>query len=431
MIKNVNIAIVGLGTVGLGVYKVLVEKKILFKRKLNLNLNVSYVCDINTKLKKEIDLKTTKFVKDYKVILNDKDVDIVVELIGGTTIAKKIIIDSLMNKKNVVTANKALLSEYWQEIYEVSKKNNAGVLFEASVAGAIPVLNAIKNSLTANNIYAIYGIINGTCNYILTSMSKNGLSFNQALKEATEKGYAELDPTFDIEGIDSLHKLTLLILLSFGVFVDKSKILCEGISRVALEDIEHAKELGFEMKLLGIAKLKDGQIEARVHPTLIPEDSVLASVSYEDNAVFVDADLINKMTFHGKGAGRYPTASAVIGDIIEMSKYKLNNNDIISLTYNNFNNQLSLLSDDEIECEYYIKVSVVDKPKVLSNIASILGDNLISISHVIQKPADSKKYVPIILLTHKAVEKNLKNALVKIDKLDCVKRKSIFYRVER
>lgn len=431
MIKTVNVAIVGLGTVGLGVYKTLVEKRELFIKKLNIDIKVLYVCDTNESVKSEIDSETSKFVTDYNIILDNEEIDIVVELIGGVTVAKELIINSLNKKKNVVTANKALLAEHWNVIYEVSKKNNAAVLFEASVAGAIPVLNAIKNSLTANSISAIYGIINGTCNYILTSMSKNNVSFSHALKEAKEKGFAELDPTFDIEGIDSLHKLTLLILLSFGAFVDKSKILCEGISKVALEDIEYARELGFEMKLLGIAKRIDDKIEARVHPTLIPVDSVLASVSYEDNAVFVEADLIDEMTFHGKGAGRFPTASAVIGDIVEMSKYKLNNNDIISLTYNNFNNQLSLLSSEDICSEYYIKVYVIDKPKVLASITYILGDNNISISHVIQKPADSKKFVPIILLTHHSKEKDIKKALQQIDRLECVKRKSIFYRVEK
>lgn len=430
MNKEVNIGIIGLGTVGLGVYKALTEKSEYLKNKLNLDIRIKYVCDIKDELVSEINLDTTRFTKDFNEIINDKDVYIIVELIGGIEPAKTIIINSLKSGKHIITANKALLSEHWLEIYKTAKENNCGVLFEASVAGAIPILTALKNSLVGNKIYSIFGIINGTCNYILTNMSKNNMKFKEALKQAQQKGYAEIDPTFDIEGIDSQHKLTLLILLGFGVFIDKNKILCEGISKVSLEDLSFAKELGFEMKLLGIAKFKDNKIEARVHPTLIDKNSVLASVSNEDNAVFIEGDLINRMTFHGKGAGRFPTASAVIGDIVEISKYLNTDIKINSCLFNNFTEHFELLEIDEIECAYYLHFSVIDKPGVLAGISSVLGENEISISQVIQKQSDSTEYVPIIILTHKSREKNIKKSIKIINKLDFIKKDTIIYRVE-
>ncbi|HPQ19721.1 MAG TPA: homoserine dehydrogenase [bacterium] len=426
MKREINIGLIGYGTVGSGVYKVLESKQEYFTKRIGINYRIKYVCDVRKEIKEQIDTNKTKFTENYKDIIKDETIDIVVELIGGIEPAKTIILEAIKNKKNVVTANKALLSLHWLEIYEAAKQNNVNVLFEASVAGAIPILDSLKYNLSANNISAIYGIINGTCNYILTRMSKENIKFKEALKSAQQKGFAEADPTYDIEGFDSQQKLTLLILLGFGSFINREKILCEGISKVSLDDIIFGKELDFEMKLLAIAKLKNNKIEARVHPTFINKKSVLASVSYEDNAVFVEGDLINRMTFHGKGAGSLPTASAVISDIFEIARLTNNNN-----FYNYIISNYEVLDKDEIESEYYFHFSVVDKPGVLAKITSVLGANNISISQVIQKQSDNNQYVPIIMLTHLAKEKNVNESIKIINKLDCVKKETIIYRVEK
>jgi homoserine dehydrogenase len=429
--KSINVGIIGFGTVGTGTARILIENAEIIRRRLGAPVVLKKISDIDLKRDRGLKLGDVKLTNDAKELINDPDIDIVVELIGGYKPAKEFILEALRNKKHVVTANKALLAVHGEEIYAAAEKAGVTIGYEASVAGGIPILAAIRNGLAANNIKSIYGIVNGTCNYILTLMTNEGRKFDEVLKEAQAKGYAEADPTFDIEGIDSAHKLAVLTMLAYGTPVKFNDIYTEGISKITPLDIDFAKELGYKIKLLAITKMVNGEVEARVHPTMLPGDYPIAAVDGVFNALSIVGDAVGSTMFYGRGAGDLPTGSAVVGDIIDIGR------DILAGTTNRAplvafreRSALRIRSMDDITSCYYLRFSVVDKPGVLSRVSGALGKNNISISSVIQKGRAAAQAVPLVMMSHEAVERDVNKALAEINKMDCIAGPTMVIRVE-
>jgi homoserine dehydrogenase len=425
------VGIIGFGTVGTGTARILIESADIIKRRLGVPVVLKKISDLDLKRDRGIKLGDVKLTSDAKELINDPEIDIVVELIGGYKPAKEFILDALRNKKHVVTANKALLAVHGEEIYAAADKAGVTVGFEASVAGGIPILAAIRSGLAANNIKSIHGIVNGTCNYILTLMTNEGRKFDEVLKEAQAKGYAEADPTFDIEGIDSAHKLAVLTMLAYGTPVKFNDIYTEGISKITPLDIDFAKELGYKIKLLAITKMVDGEVEARVHPTMLPGEYPIAAVDGVFNALSIVGDAVGSTMFYGRGAGDMPTGSAVVGDIIDIGR------DILAGSVNRSplvgfreRSVLKIRAMDDILSCYYLRFSVRDKPGVLSRVSGVLGKNNISISSVIQKGRGAAEAVPLVMMSHEAVERDVRRALDEINKMDCVAGPTMVIRVE-
>jgi homoserine dehydrogenase len=367
-------------------------------------------------------------------MIENEDIDIIVELIGGETIARNVVIKSLEKNIHVVTANKALIALHGNEISDIAEKNNCDVAFEASVAGAVPIIKVIKESLNANKIEWIAGIINGTTNYILTSMFNAKKDFKDVLKEAQDLGYAESDPSFDVSGIDAAHKLTILSSISFGINLNFEKVYIEGIENIELDDLSYAKELGYVIKHLAIARSNEKGIELRVHPCLIPKSRLLANVDGVKNAVVVSADASGSTLYYGAGAGSYATASSVVSDIINVSKnivYNSNGN-IPLLNYQpNKLKKVNILKIEQIKSRYYLRIRVANKPGVLADITKILGSKSISIESILQKKdLVNDNNVPIVLITHEVLENNIIKALSSIENLDVVKGKIVKIRIE-
>ena len=431
--KSINIGLLGFGTVGTGVIKILQQNSGVIEKRLGAKLNLKWIADLDIERDRGVKVDKNILTKDANKVLNDPEVNIVIELIGGYEPAKSFILQALKNKKHVVTANKALLAKNGSEIFETASKNNVDIGFEASVGGGIPIIRAIKEGFTANNIQSVYGIVNGTCNYILSKMSDEGRPFNEVLKEAQALGFAEANPSLDIDGIDSAHKVTILASLCFGVRVDFDKVYTEGISRITPIDINFAREFGYRIKLLAITKRSNNEIEVRVHPTMVKEDNPISKVNGVLNAIEVTGDAVGENMLIGRGAGDMPTGSAVVGDVIEISRNILNGgvNRVSPLSFlPKYIEDAKIKSIDNIISEYYIRFSVLDKPGVLSKISGILGNNSISISSVIQKGRGEKGGVPLVVMTHSAKEKDIQKALSEIDKLDVVLDKSVLIRVE-
>ncbi len=430
MKKNaVNIGVVGFGTVGAGTVKILLRKRKELEGKLGFPVVLKRIADLDTKTSRGIKLPKGVLIKDSSAVLNDPEIDIVVELIGGTRAAKEITLKAIRNGKHVVTANKALLAEKGREIFRAAEKNNVTVGFEASVAGSIPIIKIIRESLIGNSIKNIYGIINGTANYILTKMTEEGAEFSDVLKEAQDLGYAEADPAFDIEGVDSAHKLTLLASLAFGIPLSFKKVYTEGITGITPLDIEFASEFGYKIKLLAITKQDGDEVEIRVHPAMVPEKNLISAVNGVFNAIYVDADATGDGLYYGKGAGEMPTASAVVSDIIDIAKIirfggKAQGSGI------NEKSDLKIRKMEEIRTSYYLRFTAADKPGVLSKISGILGSHNISIESMIQKGRETKKAVAMVMMTHDAREKDIVSALKKIDRLSIVSGKTMYIRVE-
>ena len=429
--KSINVGIIGFGTVGTGTARILIENADIIKRRLGAPVVLKKISDLDIKRDRGIKLGDVKLTNDAKELISDPEIDVVVELIGGYKPAKEFILEAIRNKKHVVTANKALLAVHGEEIYAAAEKAGVTVGFEASVAGGIPILAAIRSGLAANNIKSIYGIVNGTCNYILTLMTNEGRKFDEVLREAQAKGYAEADPTFDIEGIDSAHKLAVLTMLAYGTPVKFDDIYTEGISKITPLDIDFAKELGYKIKLLAITKMVNGEVEARVHPTMLPEEYPIASVDGVFNALSVVGDAVGSTMFYGRGAGDMPTGSAVVGDIIGIGR------DILSGCANRspvaaFRDRslLAIRKMDDITSCYYLRFSAMDKPGVLSRISGVLGKNNICISSVIQKGRAAAEAVPLVMMSHEAGERDVRNALDEINKMDCVAGPTMVIRVE-
>ena len=429
--KSINVGIIGFGTVGTGTARILIENADIIRRRLGAPVVLKKISDLDVKRDRGIKLTGVQLTTKAQEIFIDPEIDVVVELIGGYKPAKDFILEAIKNKKHVVTANKALLAVHGEEIYAAAEQAGVTVGFEASVAGGIPILAAVKNGLAANNIKSIYGIVNGTCNYILTLMTNEGRKFDEVLKEAQAKGYAEADPTFDIEGIDSAHKLAVLAMLAYGTPVKFDDIHTEGISKITPLDIDFAKDLGYKIKLLAITKMVDGEIEARVHPTMLPEEYPIASVDGVFNALSIVGDAVGSTMFYGRGAGDMPTGSAVVSDIIDIGRDILAGcTDRTPVVAFRERRLLKIRKMEDITSCYYLRFSAIDKPGVLSRITGVLGKNNISISSMIQKGRKVDEAVPIVMMTHDAIERDVRKALDEINKMDCVAGATIVIRVE-
>jgi homoserine dehydrogenase len=431
--KEINVGLIGLGTIGIGTAKVLTENSKIIEERLGARLVLKKAADLDIERDRGLALDASVFTTNAHEVIHDQDISIIIELIGGYEPAKSFILEAIDNGKHIVTANKALLALYGREIFSKASEKGVDVSFEASVGGGIPILKSIKEGLAANRINSIFGIINGTANYILSEMTNKGESYEVCLKKAQEKGYAEADPTFDVEGVDTAHKLAILVALCYGTTISLDDIYTEGITHIKPIDIEFAKEFGYEIKLLAISKQEDGKIEARVHPTMIPEHHVLAAIDGAYNAVLLRGDAVGNVMFTGMGAGMMPTASAVVSDVIDTARNILKGKTcrVPSLSYQDKNiRDTALRSMDELEAEYYLRFSVVDEPGVLSKISGILGDHNISIASVIQKGRSTEGAVPVVITTHHAKERNMLHALKEIDTLSMVLDKTVSIRIE-
>ena len=428
--ERIDIGLVGFGTVGSGVVKVLKSRASLLKKKLGAKINLKKICDVNLRRKRIVQVNSSLLTRDVKQILDDPQIKIVVELIGGIHPAKEIIIQALKNKKHVVTANKALLAECAEEIFKVAKKNLCRVYFEAAVAGGIPIVKSLRESLISNRLEKIYGIVNGTSNYVLSQMAQENWDFRRALKVARQKGYAEKRPYLDLKGIDSAHKLVILVALGFGRWVHLNKVYIEGITDVSLNDIAYAQEVGYTIKLLAIAKRERDELELRVQPTLIPKEHLLSSVSGTYNAIYVSGDLVGEQVFYGEGAGRFPTASAVISDIADLCYALKKDGPVEKPQFVYRSNIRRIRKIEEIVSRYYIRFMAIDRPGVLANISGFLGQHKISIASVSQKERKWARIVPIVMMTHEVSERSLRLALKKIDRMDSIRKKTVAMRVE-
>lgn len=431
--KRIFIGLIGLGTVGTGVVKILQERTKLLEERLGLSLILKKIADLDITKERGVKISPSILTTNVTEIIDDPEISIVVELIGGLEPARSFILQAMAKGKHVVTANKALLAVHGMEIFKAADEYGVDLGFEGSVGGGIPIIRVLKEGLVANKIQVIFGILNGTSNYILSEMTSRGLNFAEVLKKAQELGYAEADPSLDVEGIDSAHKLSILLSLAFGVQVKLEDIYTEGITSIAPLDVEYAKELGYHIKLLAIAKSDGGPIEARVHPTLLPADHLLSTVSGPFNAIFVKGDAVGSTLFYGPGAGMMPTASAVVSDLVDLSRnihLGISRRVPLLAFQRPFLREGEIKSIENITCPYYLRFTVVDRPGVLSRISGILGDLDISIASVIQKGRRAEKAVPIYIVTHEAREKNLQKALQVIDQLPIIVDKTVYMRIE-
>lgn len=421
----INIGLAGLGTIGSGVIEILQKNK-----DLGVSLRVLKVAEADVKKRRSVKVGSAILINDARKLIDDPDIDIVVELIGGCSVAKDVVIGALKNGKAVVTANKALIAEHGKEVFETAERCGGDIYYEASVAGGIPIIKIFREGLVANKINTILGIVNGTSNYILTKMKEDGADFKDALADAQKKGYAEKDPSLDIEGFDSAHKLAILSSLSVGRWVDLKNIYIEGISHITHSDILYADELGYVIKLLAIYKNHNGSVEVRVHPTLLSKQHQLSSVSGVYNAIFITGDNVGNQLFYGKGAGKFPTASAVVADIVDaIRNISAGVRNRISALHDN-RHPVKIIPMNSIISQCYLRFTTLDRPGVLAKISGILGKNKISIASVLQKDRHKINAVPIVVMTHKAEEANIQRALKEIDKLPEVKAKTVMIRKE-
>lgn len=431
--KKIYIGLIGFGTVGTGVIRILQENAALLEKRLGLNMILKRIADLDLHSDRGIKVNRALLTRRAEDVIDDPEISIVMELIGGLEPARTFILKAIERGKHVVTANKALLAVHGAEIFRAAEERGVDIGFEGSVGGGIPIIRALKEGLVANRIPVIFGILNGTSNYILSEMTSRGLKFEDVLKQAQELGYAEADPTLDVEGMDTAHKLSILISLAYGVRVRMEDIYTEGITRITPMDIDHAKELGYHVKLLAIAKSDGGPIEARVHPTLLPAGHLLSTVQGPFNAVFLKGDAVGSTLFYGAGAGMMPTGSAVVSDLVDICR---NIHLGVSRRVPLLSCRQEHLRDGEIKkmqdlnSTYYVRFSVVDRPGVLSRIAGILGEQGISIASVIQKGRRAEEGVSIFMLTHEAREENMQHALQQIDRLDFILNKTVLIRIE-
>ena len=424
MMKSIKVGLLGIGTVGAGTFTVLERNAEEIRRRAGRPIEITMVADLDTGRAKQVTGGKVQVVDDARLIVNHPDIDIVVELIGGYGIARELVMTAIANGKHVVTANKALLATHGTEIFKAAQEKRVMVAFEAAVAGGIPIIKALREGLTANRIQWIAGIINGTTNFILSEMREKGLDFDVVLKEAQRLGYAEADPTFDIEGIDAAHKATLMSAIAFGIPVQFDKAYVEGITGLQAADIRYAEQLGYRIKLLGITRRASNGIELRVHPTLIPANRLIANVEGAMNAVLVHGDAVGATLYYGKGAGAEPTASAVIADLVDITRLATADPEH-RVPYLAFQPDAMadtpILPMDEITTSYYLRIRVADKLGVMADITRILADAAISIDAMLQKePAAGETEADIIILTHKTQEKKAKQAIAAIEALEAV-----------
>lgn len=418
--KPVKVGICGLGTVGSGTFNVLKRNESEISRRAGRRIIVEQIGARRDN--PNIDTKGTQVSRDIFDVATNPEIDVVVELIGGYDVARDLVMTAIENGKHVVTANKALIAVHGNEIFEAAQQKNVMVAFEASVAGGIPIIKAIREGLAANQINWLAGIINGTGNFIMTEMRDKGRDFADVLAEAQELGYAEADPTFDVEGIDAAHKLTILASLAFGIPLQFEKAYTEGISKITTEDVQYAEELGYRIKHLGVTRRTDAGVELRVHPTLVPESALLANVNGVMNAVLADGDAVGQTLYYGAGAGAEPTASAVVADIVDVVRTLTADRDnrVPHLAFQPSElSDLPVLPVEQVETAYYLRMQALERPGVLAQVTSILGDQGINIEAIIQKET-AEEQVPVIILTQKVQEQKMNEAIVAIEKLDAI-----------
>ncbi len=431
--KKIHLGLIGFGNIGTGVVKLLQDNADLLEKRLGAKLILKKIADINIASPRIVAVDPQVLTTDASLILNDPEIDIVIELVGGYDVARRFITEALKRGKHVVTANKALLATYGNDLFSLAEEQQRNICFEASVGGTIPIIKTIREGLVANRIQSVLGIMNGTSNFILTKMTDDGKDFTIVLKEAQALGFAEADPTFDIEGVDTAHKLALVLTLAYGKRVPLDDLYREGISGMSQQDVEFAGELGYRIKLLAIARQHDEIVEARIHPAMVPFHHLLANVNGNYNAFHIIGDASDSVFLSGQGAGMMPTASAVVSDIIDISR------DILKgvswrVPARSFQEEaiqdIALMPVDEIQTHYYFRFSALDRPGVLSRIAGVLAEENISIATVIQKGRKQGQPVPIVMITHKSKEKNVRQALEQIDRLDIVQGRTVLIRIE-
>jgi homoserine dehydrogenase len=433
--REVGVGVLGLGTVGAGVLKIHRQNRAGLEAKAGCRLTVAAVAarDVRTP-RAGLTLSDWPLTTDVDRVLTDPATSVVVELIGGLEPARTFILRAMAAGKHVVTANKALVATHGPELFDAARRHGVLFGFEAAVAGGVPIIRSLRDGLAANRIVSLYGIVNGTSNYILTRMTEEGREFAEALREAQAAGYAEADPTLDIEGIDSAHKLQILASLAFRTVVELKEIHTEGITRIRAEEIANARELGYRIKLLAIAKATDGGLEARVHPTMIPAAARLSGVSGVFNAIFVSGDAVGDQMFYGRGAGQMPTASAVWSDVIEIARRLAHGHgalpEDLPILHGPEAGGLRLRPMEDIRSAYYLRVMALDRPGVLSQVAGVLGRHEISILSVLQKERHDVAAVPVVMMTHEALERNMRAALEEIDRLAVVAGPTVMLRVE-
>ena len=432
--KPINVGLIGIGTVGGGTWTVLKRNAGEITRRAGRPIRITAVADSNVDLAKQVTGGEARVTDDAFALVNDPEIDIIVELIGGYGVAKDVVMQSIANGKHVVTANKALLAVHGTEIFTAAQQQGVMVAFEAAVAGGIPIIKALREGLTANRIEWAAGIINGTTNFILSEMRDKGLSFATALQEAQRLGYAEADPTFDVEGVDAAHKLSIMSAIAFGNSMSFEQVHIEGISQLDAADIRYAEQLGYRIKLLGITKRTPKGVELRVHPTLIPAKRLIANVEGAMNAVLVKGDAIGATLYYGKGAGAEPTASAVIADLVDVTRMHTADPEhrVPHLAFQpDAMVDLAILPISEVVSSYYLRLRVEDRPGVLADVTRILADDGISIVAMIQRePGEGEEQTDIIMLTHKTVERNIDTAIAGIEALPAVKGRIIRLRLE-
>ncbi|MGB4674702.1 MAG: homoserine dehydrogenase [Azovibrio sp.] len=432
--KPIHVGLLGSGTVGGGTFTVLSRNAAEITRRAGRPIRISVVADKNLELARQVTGGACRITDDAFAVVNDPDVDVVVELIGGYGVARELVMQAIANGKHVVTANKALLAVHGNEIFAAAQEKGVMVAFEAAVAGGIPIIKALREGLAANRIEWAAGIINGTTNFILSEMRDKGLPFAEVLKEAQRLGYAEADPTFDIEGIDAAHKATLIASVAFGIPVQFDKAYVEGITQLQAADIKYAEQLGYRIKLLGIAKRRDDGVELRVHPTLVPARRLIANVEGAMNAILVKGDAVGATLYYGKGAGAEPTASSVIADLVDVARAATidPDNRVPHLAFQPDQlHDLPILPIAEAETAYYLRLQVEDRPGVLADVTRILADQQISIDAMLQRePQEGEAQTDIIILTHRCREKAADAAIAKVEALAAVQGKVIKLRLE-
>jgi homoserine dehydrogenase len=431
--RTIHVGLLGCGTVGTGVARILIENRDLILSRVGAVLNLKRVADIDQETDRGIRFDEGVFISDAFKVVDDPDIDIVIEMIGGEGIAKDLILKAIHNGKPVVTANKALLAVHGNVIFRSAMEHGVDLAFEASVGGCMPIIKSLRESLAGNHIKSMAGILNGTCNYILSQSTEDGSNFEDVLAEAQKNGFAEADPTLDVEGIDTAHKLAILTSLAYGMEINFNDIYIEGISKITPMDIEFAGQFGYRIKLLAITKDTGGAIEARVHPTMIPFSNPLSGVNGVLNAIVISGDAIGDMMLYGYGAGMMPTASAVVGDVVDLARNLLSGSTgrvpLLSFQMGHIR-KIPVLPMEKTQVHYYFRFSALDRPGVLSKISGILGNYDISIKSVHQKGRGTKGAVPIVMLTHLAREADVQKALSDIYDLDVVSDRPVLIRIE-
>ncbi len=431
--KEINIGLLGCGTVGTGVARILINNKDLIRARVGANLILKWVADLDVTTDRGLRFDDGVLTTDAFRVVEDPDIDIVVEMIGGQDVAKDLILKAINNRKHIVTANKALLASQGNTILKSAAAKGVDLAFEASAGGCMPIIKSLRESLVGNHIQSMIGILNGTCNFILSKITDDGSTFEAALSEAQAQGYAEADPKLDVEGFDTAHKLAILNALAYGMDINLNDIYIEGISKITPMDIAFAEQFGYRIKLLAISKNRGDTVEARVHPTMIPIDNLLSSVNGTVNAVTVSGDAVGNILLYGRGAGMMPTASAVVSDLVDLSRNLITGSSgrIPLLSYQTENiRKTAVISIEEIFTHYYIRFAAMDRPRVLSKISGILGKYDISIRSAYQKGRKTNGSVPLVMLTHTAKEASVAKALREITELDVVSDRPVLIRIE-